>query len=240
MRMFLRDRRWAPAGLLASALLAAASSDGAVAGAAPGSGEVMLVNLQTNKCATIAGGVTTDNNHPSVQFDCDNDRSRRWRLNETTGWRYTRSGTFKPGSASTIAGGRSTDNNVPALQFNCDNDPSRTWRIIDVTGSGVHQLRNVQTNKCLTIAGGVSTDNNVPTLQFDCDNEPITPLDHSAETVRVDRHRAAGGPLEVLRREVLAIGVPRPGAMARDAGWPALLHGSHVPVSHAMASRDSC
>jgi hypothetical protein len=43
--------------------------------------EVMLVNAKTAKCATIAGGVTTDNNVPSVQFDCDDHPSRTWRIN---------------------------------------------------------------------------------------------------------------------------------------------------------------
>jgi hypothetical protein len=47
---------------------------------APIVNEVMLVNAKTAKCATIAGGVTTDNNVPSVQFDCDSDPSRRWTL----------------------------------------------------------------------------------------------------------------------------------------------------------------
>jgi cytolethal distending toxin subunit A len=38
----------------------------------------MLVNARTGKCITIAGGVSTGNNVESVQFDCDNDLSRRW------------------------------------------------------------------------------------------------------------------------------------------------------------------
>ena len=70
-------------GLVASAvfvsgLIFAAS----VTRADPVSNEVMLVNGQTGKCLTIAGGSSTDNNVPSVQFDCDSDPSRRWRLNE--------------------------------------------------------------------------------------------------------------------------------------------------------------
>ncbi|MEU9719543.1 RICIN domain-containing protein [Streptomyces sp. NPDC047976] len=39
-----------------------------------------LVNVQTGKCATVAGGSTTANNHPLVQFDCDTHPSRRWFL----------------------------------------------------------------------------------------------------------------------------------------------------------------
>ncbi|MFF4101082.1 RICIN domain-containing protein [Streptomyces sp. NPDC001903] len=43
-------------------------------------GFYQLVNAQTGKCATVAGGTTTDNNHPLVQFDCDSHPSRRWTL----------------------------------------------------------------------------------------------------------------------------------------------------------------
>jgi len=165
--------RRAPASLVASGVLVLSLfyAAGAVTYAAPVTNEVMLVNVKTNKCATISGGVSTENNVPSVQFDCDNDPSRRWRLNETASGIY-QIRNVQTGKCLTISGGVSTENNVPALQFDCDNDPSRTWRINDVTGSGLHQIRNVKTNKCLTISGGVSTENNVPTLQFDCDNDP--------------------------------------------------------------------
>jgi hypothetical protein len=36
--------------------------------------------VQTNKCLTIAGGVSTDNNVTALQFNCDGDSSRRWTL----------------------------------------------------------------------------------------------------------------------------------------------------------------
>ena len=132
--------------------------------------DVMLINAKTGKCATIAGGVSMDNNVESVQFDCDSDPSRRWRLNEMSNGVYQIKN-VQTGKCLTIAGGVSTDNNVTALQFDCDTHPSRTWRITDVSGSGLYQLRNVQTNKCLTIAGGVSSDNNLRTLQFNCDDD---------------------------------------------------------------------
>ena len=130
-----------------------------------------------------------------MQFDCDNDPSRRWMLNETTGGIYQVKN-VQTGKCLTIAGGESTANNVLALQFDCDSHPSRTWRISDVTGSGVHQIRNVQTNKCLTIAGGESDANNLQLLQFNCDSRSVAPLDDQAEavgraTVLVD-HAAAG------------------------------------------------
>ena len=131
---------------------------------------VMLINAQTGKCLTIAGGRSTDNNVRALQFDCDGDPSRSWSINATGGDVYQISN-VQTGKCLTIAGGRSTDNNVEALQFNCDSDPSRTWRIT-ATGGDVYQISNVQTGKCLTIAGGRSTDNNVTALQFDCDSDP--------------------------------------------------------------------
>lgn len=133
---------------------------------------VMLINAQTGKCLTIAGGVSTDNNVTALQFSCDRHPSRTWTLNGTAGGNIYQIRNVQTGKCLTIAGGVSTDNNVTALQFDCDNHPSRTWRISDVTGSGVYQVRNVQTGKCLTIAGGVSTDNNVTALQFNCDSHP--------------------------------------------------------------------
>ena len=164
----------APAGLVASGVffLGLFYAAGTVTYAAPINNELMLVNAQTGKCLTIAGGVSTANNVESVQFDCDSDPSRRWMLREISGGNIYQIKNVQTGKCLTIAGGVSTDDNVTALQFDCDSDPSRTWRISDVTGSGVNQIRNVQTNKCLTIAGGVSTDNNVRALQFSCDADP--------------------------------------------------------------------
>jgi predicted secreted protein len=131
---------------------------------------VMLINAQTGKCLTIAGGRSTDNNVTALQFDCDRDPSRTWRITATGGG-VSQISNVQTGKCLTIAGGRSTDNNVTALQFDCDRDPSRTWRITP-TGGGVSQISNVQTGKCLTIAGGRSTDNNVTALQFNCDRDP--------------------------------------------------------------------
>jgi len=163
-----------PAGLLGSVVfvLGLFYAAGSVAYAGPIANELMLVNAQTGKCLTIAGGVSTDNNIEAVQFNCDSHPSRRWTLNETTGGSIYQIRNVQTGKCLTIAGGVSTDNNVTALQFNCDSHPSRTWRISDVTGSGVYQISNVQTGKCLTIAGGISTDNNVTALQFNCDSHP--------------------------------------------------------------------
>ena len=132
--------------------------------------QVMLVNAKTSKCLTISGGVSTENNVPALQFECDEDPSRTWRLSEVNSSIYEIRN-VQTGKCLTIAGGVSTENNVPALQFECDGDLSRTWKISDLTGSGLYQIKNVLTAKCLTISGGVSTENNVPALQYECDGD---------------------------------------------------------------------
>jgi endonuclease/exonuclease/phosphatase family metal-dependent hydrolase len=127
-----------------------------------------LTNVQTGKCLTIAGGVSTDNNVGAVQFTCDSHPSRTWRLNSVGGEFQIQN--LETGKCLTIAGGVSTDNNVGAVQFTCDSHPSRSWILKNV--GGVFQIQNLETGKCLTIAGGVSTDNNVGAVQFTCDSHP--------------------------------------------------------------------
>ena len=86
-------------------------------------------NVQTGKCLTIAGGVSTDNNVTALQFDCDSDPSRTWRINDVTGSGLHQIRNVRTNKCLTIAGGVSTDNNVIGLQFDCDSDPSRRWTI---------------------------------------------------------------------------------------------------------------
>src|SRR5262245_28891334 len=68
---------------------------------------VMLVNAQTGKCLTIAGGRSTDNNVTALQFDCDGDPSRSWNLDATGGGVFQISN-VQTRKCLTIAGGRST------------------------------------------------------------------------------------------------------------------------------------
>jgi cytolethal distending toxin subunit A len=80
----------AHAGLVASGVLTLGLfflGGPAVTRASPVLNEVMLVNGKTGKCLTIAGGVSTDNNVHTVQFDCDSHPSRRWMLREMGGGR---------------------------------------------------------------------------------------------------------------------------------------------------------
>jgi hypothetical protein len=85
--------------------------------------------VQTSKCLTIAGGVSTENNVTALQFDCDNDPSRRWRIIDVTGGGVYQIRNVQTNKCLTIAGGVSTANNVDAVQFNCDEDPSRRWTL---------------------------------------------------------------------------------------------------------------
>jgi Ricin-type beta-trefoil lectin domain-like len=75
----------APAGLAASGAFVLALFCGAVTHAAAVNNPVMLVNVKTGKCLTIAGGESTANNVDTVQFDCDSHPSRSWMLREVGG-----------------------------------------------------------------------------------------------------------------------------------------------------------
>ncbi|MFF1476708.1 RICIN domain-containing protein [Streptomyces sp. NPDC058301] len=134
------------------------------------SGSYQLVNVETGKCATVAGGVSTENNVRLVQFNCDTHPSRRWFIstNNGNGRQFVNGQTRK---CATVAGGVSTQNNVELVQFNCDTHPSRRWFVTNWNGSS-YQFVNAQTRKCMTVAGGVSTDNNVRLVQFTCDTDP--------------------------------------------------------------------
>ena len=117
-------------GLVASAvfvsgLIFAAS----VTRADPVSNEVMLVNGQTGKCLTIAGGLSTDDNVPTLQFDCDSHPSRTWRISDVTGSGVHQIRNVQTNKCVTIAGGVTTNNNHPSVQFDCDGHASRRWMI---------------------------------------------------------------------------------------------------------------
>jgi internalin A len=130
-------------------------------------GQVVLANMQTGKCLGVADE-RSDNNAPVVQFDCDSEGWRLWRLVETAdGFQVQNVQTDK---CLTIAGGVSTANSLPTVQFNCDAHASRQWKVT-ATGDGF-RVENLLTEKCLTIAGGVSTENGVAAVQFNCDRDP--------------------------------------------------------------------
>jgi cytolethal distending toxin subunit A len=101
----------------------------AVTQATPVLNEVMLVNGKTGKCPTIAGGVSTDNNVHTVQFDCDSHPSRRWMLREMGGGSIYQIRNVQTGKCLTIAGGTLPNNNIEGVQFDCEGDTSRTWTI---------------------------------------------------------------------------------------------------------------
>src|SRR6476659_3572938 len=122
MNILFRSRRSFTASLLVSGLLLAIAPYVSLAA----TNQVMLINVQTGKCLTIAGGVSTENNVTALQFTCDNHPSRKWMLDDMF------DGTFQirnvqTNKCLTIAGGVSTENNVTALQFTCDDHPSRRW-----------------------------------------------------------------------------------------------------------------
>ena len=69
--------RRAPAGLVASGVFVLGLFYAAGAASA---NDLMFINVKTNKCLTIAGGVSTANNVTALQFDCDSDPSRTWTI----------------------------------------------------------------------------------------------------------------------------------------------------------------
>ena len=76
MSTFLSFHCLVMANLLATVLLAAAPIDASRAA----DGTKSLINGKTGKCLTIAGGTSPANNLEAVQFDCDDDPSRTWRI----------------------------------------------------------------------------------------------------------------------------------------------------------------
>ena len=127
MNILSRVRRFGLFSLFAAGLLAAIPFS--VSLAATPANDLMLINVQTGKCLTIAGGLSTENNVEALQFDCDRDPSRRWKITDVTGAGVYQIRNVQTNKCLTIAGGRSTENNVTALQFNCDSDPSRRWTL---------------------------------------------------------------------------------------------------------------
>jgi hypothetical protein len=68
--------------------------------------DFQIQNVETGKCLTIAGGVSTDNNVGAVQFTCDSHSSRIWILNNVGGVFQIQN--LATGKCLTIAGGMST------------------------------------------------------------------------------------------------------------------------------------
>jgi hypothetical protein len=105
-----------------------AASEARISGAA-----FQFRNLQTGKCMTFSGGALAENNLELLQFNCDTDRSRRWRITNWNGDSFQLVN-LQTNKCATVAGGRSTENNVRMVQFTCDTDNSRRW-VIRLGGS---------------------------------------------------------------------------------------------------------
>ena len=80
MNILFRSRRSFTASLLVSGLLLAIAPYVSLAA----TNQVMLINVQTGKCLTIAGGVSTENNVEALQFNCDGHPSRTWNIRSAT------------------------------------------------------------------------------------------------------------------------------------------------------------
>ena len=126
------------------------------AAGAASAGGLMFINAKTNKCLTIAGGLSTANNVEAVQFDCDSDPVAQLvpDLHRAPGRHLLYQ--------------ERADQQVPDYRRGPEHRQQRRSRAIrlrqrslahlvpDQHGppGDIFYIKNVQTNKCLTIAGG--------------------------------------------------------------------------------------
>lgn len=82
--------------------------------------------MATVICVSPAGG-SRERNEETVQYFCDADPSRAWRIEPVDG-NIVKIRNVKSGLCLTIAGG-SAERNIPAVQYSCDADPSRFFRL---------------------------------------------------------------------------------------------------------------
>ncbi|GAA3430374.1 RICIN domain-containing protein [Streptosporangium sandarakinum] len=127
----------------------------------------MLVNGQTGKCLTVAGGGRATDNLRAAQYECDAYPTRQWTMTDATGTRQYMLRNAQTGKCLTIAGGTSTANNYTAVQYTCVDHPALRWMFWGTAGARQYQLKNVQTGKCLTIGPDGST-----AVQYTCDKQP--------------------------------------------------------------------
>ncbi|MFF0309835.1 RICIN domain-containing protein [Streptosporangium sp. NPDC004379] len=127
----------------------------------------MLVNGQTGKCLTVAGGGRVTDNLRAAQYECDAYPTRQWTMTDATGTRQYTLRNAQTGKCLTIAGGASTANNYTAVQYTCMDHPAFRWMFWGAAGAQQYQLKNVQTGKCLTIGPDGST-----AVQYTCDKQP--------------------------------------------------------------------
>jgi ricin-type beta-trefoil lectin protein len=160
-----------PAALLA---VTACFTAFAPANATPANGRALIVNDNSNKCLTPAGG-SRSLNAQIVQFTCDGHPSRFWSFTIISG-NTIEITNLDSGLCLTVAGG-SGGRNVAAVQYTCDSHPSRRWTYTELSG-GRFRLTNVNSHLCLTVAGG-STAANAVAVQYDCDGHPSRDWDPS-------------------------------------------------------------
>ena len=153
---------------LAVAVTLLKSTRGVLPEAVAAGQRVAIVNVNSNLCATVAGGNTL-NNTQAVQFPCDEDLSRFWTFAIVEGSDVVQIKNVNSGLCLAIADAN-TDGNAPSVQDPCDSDPSRRWRIRRVDDQTFRSV-NVNSNLCLAVAGG-GRDRNTTLVQYPCDGDP--------------------------------------------------------------------
>jgi cytolethal distending toxin subunit A len=87
--------------------------------------------VQTTRCLTIAGGTSPANYVRALQFFCDDDPSRTWRISGVGGGLYQIRNVHTH-KCLTISDRDSPENSVRAgapVQYGCDTDPSGRWTL---------------------------------------------------------------------------------------------------------------
>lgn len=135
--------------------------------AVPPPGRLHLMNFHSGLCLSPAGGVS-DNGAGMVQYLCDSDPSRFWKLQVVSN-EIVKVMNDKSSLCLAVPGGSAALNAV-TVQQTCDENPIVQWRYSLVSGS-IIRLVNVHSGLCLTIAGGVS-DRNAVSVQYTCDGDP--------------------------------------------------------------------
>ncbi|WP_158647416.1 RICIN domain-containing protein [Actinoplanes sp. ATCC 53533] len=152
------SRLLAAATVAATVLVPAAPAQAAPA--FPFVGGFQLFNVRSDKCLTVAGGGTADND-VVVQSACRDERSHLWRMRLVT-----LTGLFQ---VQNVRSGRCLSANEGSgrvVQYRCDDAVSRRWRLWDAKGTGFY-IRGAASGRCLTVAGG-GVDENAAALLSTC------------------------------------------------------------------------
>jgi internalin A len=132
-----------------------------------GQGPLDVRNVKSNRCLSPAGG-STSYNAAIVQYTCDSDPSRGWKVFTPRQIQSANAGGYCLTPAGSSGGA-----NVQAVTYYCNLEAARLWHLVPVgtENSSTFYLENVYSTFCLSPAGA-GTAVNTPVVQFYCDSNP--------------------------------------------------------------------